>query len=245
MRYQILAVCAAAVVGGMASVGSAATVSVVNGNFDQMYTDTSMTTPVAFGDGSYSDGVGSTYAYGPNQWVYVPGWVDNPHNGWAAGVSPMNGKYTAYFDSKTSPSTGPTLSQVLSTNVAAGQTYQLNFTAAKLSFDPADFTPQLTANLLAGGTPLTADSSTTLAMTDTNWNDFSLTFTAGAGIDTSSPLEILFSLPANAGGTYENSRQGVLITNVTLDSVPEPTSLVILGAGSLGLMAVRRRRPQA
>ena len=124
------------------------------------------------------------------------------------------------------------------TSRAAGGTFQfvrLDFSA----YNIAAGTPGMitVTGLLAGAT--VGSDSYTLGAVDvfpyTNWTSEQAVNLAGRVVDT-----LLISLPGSATGDafYDN------VDNIQLDaaSVPEPTSLAVLGAGLFGLTILRRHR---
>ena len=68
-----------------------------------------------------------------------------------------------------------------------------------------------------------------------NWVTYTATYTA-IGTDAGTPITISLSSPG-AQGDWDNVR----LSNSAI-SVPEPASLLLLGAGFAGLGAIRRRR---
>jgi hypothetical protein len=125
----------------------------------------------------------------------------------------------------------------LASNVAGGtfQFVRLDFSA----YNIAAGTPgTITVTGLLGGATVGSDSYT-LAAVDvfpyTNWTSEQAVNLAGRVVDT-----LLISLPGSAtdDAFYDN------VDNIQLDatSVPEPTSLALLGAGVFGLTVLYRRR---
>ncbi|MCC6682450.1 MAG: carbohydrate binding domain-containing protein [Phycisphaeraceae bacterium] len=123
-----------------------------------------------------------------------------------------------------------------STGLVAGATYTLTASmikAAGLSSDNLRFGLYQDAAMTVAYDDV---DCTTIALTDTAWNDFSASFTASAG-DAGKALYIGFE---HGGPTTILTRWFVDNVRLTGDPIPEPASLALLGLGA-ALIGSRRR----
>jgi len=213
----------AAAFGAVALGAHAAPDLVSNGGFDSTYTD-----------GSYVyNGVPASVVanYGgtvPTQAGIVAGWdgtfvsIASNSGPWGnpsglAHFAPSQGDFVAGVQSDA------TLSQTL--DLAAG-TYRLTWVDANRGND------QTYAVSFNGGTVSYLDSADFGTTGGTGWKTEQLLFTTTGGS----------GLLTFAGGTiWGESDSTSFIDNVHLSAVPEPTSLMLMAMGTLGLLAWRRR----
>lgn len=118
-------------------------------------------------------------------------------------------------------------------SLTTGQTYELSFLAA-LKVDDGN---PLDAVLLFSS-PTAEDS---LFNVTSDWKRYSLTFTAtAAGPWQPSFLNGYYAEARSGGGGNAGSTFG--IDSVSITAVPEPSTLVLLGAGLFGLLAYAWRK---
>ena len=124
---------------------------------------------------------------------------------------------------------GGSLTQDLSTALLANTTY--TFTMWELGGATG------TAELVAGGTDVLADATGTVPAPGV-WGQFTLTYTSpGSG----SPIGEDLSVVLTSTGTQGDFDALSDITTTTT-TVPEPSTMVLLGTGVLALGGARRRR---
>jgi len=233
-----------AIIGGfaMCAAGMSAKADLItNGNFEQttngpgkMGTISGATTNAT---GWTSTGYNFIFsATGGDNNSYLQLW--GAQNGGAAGntlgASPDGGNY---IGADGAFQTGP-ISQVI-TGLVAGQQYSVGFdyAGAQQSGFSGDTSEKWIVNL--GNNAATAQSTPILNDVShgfTGWNHEVFTFTADGSSDTLSFL---------ASGTPNGEPPFSLLDGVTINAVPEPASMLLMGTGLAALGLVRRRRRAA
>lgn len=161
----------------------------------------------------------------------IPGWTSSGAFGqFQPGV--QAGNFT-YFNSvpdgiTVAYSNGGTIGQTVGL-AQAGLTYTL---LVDVGFRK-DFSDPGSVALIVGSNTVLATG--VAAQGSGNWVTYTATYTA-IGTDAGTPITISLSSPG-AQGDWDNVR----LSNSAI-SVPEPASLLLLGAGFAGLGAIRRRR---
>ena len=177
----------------------------------------------------------------PGPVTFTPdGWTDSPSG--ANGFLPPPSTWPSLPDgNQIAYSNSGSLTQVLTTDIAANTTYTLSVWVSERTNPANSFTPDI--QLLDGSTPIITMTTSTpggalpVKITDAStpyytWVDWIGTFTSGSVVD-GAPLEI--SLSASVAQTD--------FDNVTLDAtstVPEPAMFALVGVGLLGLVTRRR-----
>jgi len=151
------------------------------------------------------------------------GWTTGGNFEFTQVVSGAFDEYTGAQDGTFYTTMGPvgsdgTLSQTLTT--VAGAQYSISFWFASVGDNPSDF------SVLWDGTPLL---SLTNPNTGANWTQYTFDAT-GTGSDT-----LTFS--------FRDDPAYMALDNVSVqETVPEPTSLLLVGTGILGLAGTVRRK---
>jgi hypothetical protein len=218
MRYVSFMILALALVATvMVGQGLAAVIAITNGDFES-----------------------STMEY----YADPPGWTSGAAGSLASASKIPTGNLTAPADQGIwavylNGGTNVSLTQTLGDTLEA-TTYVLSAKVAHFGTGPDGTAPAQYANtiaeLLAGGTVLTPTSSVIPADPGgKNWATKSWTFAIG---DTDPLLGQTLSIKLSVIG---GGGQGD-VDNVTLSSVPEPSTLVLVGIGLLGLLAYAWRK---
>jgi hypothetical protein len=162
----------------------------------------------------------------------IPGWTSTGSFGqFQPGV--QAGNFT-YFNTVTDGitvaySNGGTISQTVGDTVVAGTTYTLSVDVGERKDVPDPGSVFLivgTQTVLATGIPALPG----------DWSTFTASYTATA-LDAGAAIEVLLSSPG-VQGDWDN-------VHLAATAVPEPASLVLLGAGLLAFGVIRRRRKSA
>ncbi len=125
----------------------------------------------------------------------------------------------------------PAISQDLLTTVSAGETLSVTFWGGNGAnvLTGSNGGGVVTATFLVGSTPYSANFDTTTAPSG-GWKQFTLT----EPITNSGDLSLQFDV-ASGKPWLDN-------ISAVAEAVPEPTSLVFVGVGAVGLLWARRRR---
>jgi len=211
----------------------AATITVVNSDFNGVYSDAGLTTLVTAGGFASTSSLASpTSSFGfSSSSVYVSGWTSN------AGFDTYSGGIQWNYGYGNSPNTGflnginRTMSQTLTGSTLAAGTYTLTLDVAKFQ-DARGF--DLSASFLAGSTALTASSSTTPTPTDGTL----LTRSYSYDVSELDPLigqtlGLNFSTIGDTAAMFDNVR-------VDFVAIPEPSSLALAALG-FGAVLLRMR----
>jgi hypothetical protein len=127
------------------------------------------------------------------------------------------------------------LQQTIATIV--GDSYTLSFFVGNVNSPSTGFGVTSTVDVFANGTSLGAfTNNCTTCTTTLSWTQFSRTF---AATSTSTTLTFLNGDPANDNS---NGLDNVSLVDNGPAAVPEPCSIVLVGAGLLGLAGWRRWR---
>ena len=145
------------------------------------------------------------------------------------GTPPSNQSYVVGIDGDTRAAT---LSQTL-TGLTQGAAYQVSFDWAAVQYNTATgaYTEQFQVSL-GGSSQLTSIQSEP-SLGHSAWISESFTFVADGNTDTLTFLSL---------GTPNGVPPVGLLSNVDVNAVPEPSTLVMLGLGGVWLVGVRLRR---
>jgi hypothetical protein len=124
------------------------------------------------------------------------------------------------------------VSQTIATNI--GDSYTLTFWVGNVDSPNTGFGVTSTVSVFANATALGMfTNSCTTCATQQAWQRFMTTFTATS---TSSTVKFLNADPAN-----DNDLDNVSLVDNGPTAVPEPSSIVLLSSGLLGLVTLLRR----
>jgi PEP-CTERM motif len=183
-------------------------------------------------------GIGGLFDIGP-----IPGWTNSGVSGQFQPAGPLGTSLDSYFnylpDGPTVAYTNAfTIYQVTNALVQSGYTYTLTVQLGHRLDEPFDSSAALTV----GGVPYAAIG---IAPSAGNWGTYTATF-VGTAANAGLPIEIDLNKPLLQGVTQADFDAVTLTSDApSTNVVPEPSSLVLLGTGILGLAKVMRRRLEA
>jgi hypothetical protein len=155
---------------------------------------------------------------------------------WSGSITPPSGGNAVAIDGD--PKYTSVLSQVV-TGLTVGQTYELQFYQAssmEQSFSGAT-TEQWAVSL--GGTTQDSTLMNTASQSSTPWTQQTLTFVASAVTETLQFASL--GTPAGEPPVALLGDVDLFVASQSTQSVPEPVSAALLGAGLLGVVVARRR----
>ena len=223
---------AAQILNGTFSANASSFTSSGNGRIGNQTPGTTITDWTSFNTGGNSD-------YGIN------GPDTNPGGTPVTAFGPSNqtgitGDY--YFNISPGPTTGPTDASNIyqSISLTANTTYQLTYAFSTRAGNSGQGTIIIFNGASTGSTnafPTTSLVSDTETGSAAAFVFYSDTFTTPATLASSQTI-----LLENSGVTTGNTISYIDYTDISLTVVPEPSTYVVLGAGTLALLLINRRR---
>lgn len=187
---------------------------------------------VNFTSGQY---IGAWLVFGTGGNVAVTSSMETSNDGDVTIRLPARQGYQQFLDLTGDADDGAAMGVAQSISVLAGQLYQLSFWVGDVNFSsyPGGYAQVI---VTANGSPLLTATNRNASGAAINWEQITTTITPLTDMLT---LAFINDVPAGYG---INGIGGIVLTPVSEQTVPEPMSLAILGAGLLGLAAFRQRK---